>query len=1262
MFKRTVIFTLACCASAALMAGCGGESESTSVQCPETCPDNQICDESTGFQCVDKTTETCPESCPDNQICNESTGYKCVEKKCPDSCPDNQHCDESTDYKCVENQAVEKCPDSCPDNQHCDASTDYKCVENQAIEKCPESCPNNQHCDETTGYKCVEDTTSKCPVTCGENKHCDEEIGQCVEDGTPCSETCPEGEYCDYSKGECVKNETACAETCLEGYYCNEKTLKCEKIKECFDDTEMVCSGNILMKCTSEGTYEVVQDCAENSEICLVGQDGVSVCKESKCQPGSSRCEGSVIQVCNDYHEYVAGDDCAANADTPVCEDANNAATCVAKCELGDIKCDGMNVMECMESGEYEIKATCDGTTNTCLVDPGTNKASCVEFECTADYRKCDGDILKKCDGGWIVDDADCSKIGSVCLESGNNQASCVQQNCQNGEKKCDGYKLMECKDYAFVLLESCLDKNAFCVPDKTGAACVIPQELDDDTDTDEDGIPDYLECANDPDDKKNCEDTDNDGTPDYLDKDSDGDGIPDKIEANNGDGAYEPDDADYDDIPNYRDSDSDGNGVSDSVECCGGNTACLNAKENGLFTYCIDTDGDGILNFIDFDNDNDGATDVDEIKGMVINPPTPEAGKFSGYGCYNKKNTLGTVSSPVDCDNNAVPDYMDFDSDGDGLCDSVEGTLRTTIMVNGVKRGSYARYNSDTDGDGIPDVLEAAGVSDVSKLPAKDPKTGCYKITAPKDSDGDGIPDMLEVDSDDDGLSDYFETYCCNTANHGTNYCKNNKNWCSDSSKADSDGDGVTDLVEYGAETDPLDVKDNPQSKGNFVFVVPYKGESTPKKQSLSFATGIQTVDMYFMVDSSTTMYDEMAILQNKLPTILQEIKCKEYSTTPCEDNHDCEAYDDAICSENKRCIKNPSSGDGCLSDMQTGIGWYSSDSCFRSTVPINADVSKTTAEIANFPADEWGFYEPPFQMPLCAILGNEAYNGSISAYKGKKFCDTNLCQCQPRSTGSNCVPLHQGPNCVTGDPNRVTCVGYRKDAIKIYLQAYDEEQCCSDAPTNNSCPGVTYCKNLTTDKGATTGAIMKEYGVRWIGLYGTGNPSTGNINDMKKVSDNIGTYSGTLDINGKPFSYNTASTDFAVAVKSGIMSLVNTMPVQVTSSVEDVDLNAAKLIDHLEVNIKGGETVQNRVCATITNTLTNTATKYPGISNLLPGTVVCYDVIPVASQSIFPATTEPQVFKARVKVSGDGSVLNSGIAYFLVPPIINDGGEISN
>ena len=111
MFKRTLIFTMACCASAALMMGCGGgESGSGSDACPETCPEGQHCDETTGFECVD------------NQVIPE--------KKCPETCEENQHCDATTDYKCVANGDPEKkCPESCPTGQHCDASTNYQCID-----------------------------------------------------------------------------------------------------------------------------------------------------------------------------------------------------------------------------------------------------------------------------------------------------------------------------------------------------------------------------------------------------------------------------------------------------------------------------------------------------------------------------------------------------------------------------------------------------------------------------------------------------------------------------------------------------------------------------------------------------------------------------------------------------------------------------------------------------------------------------------------------------------------------------------------------------------------------------------------------------------------------------------------------------------------------------------------------------------------------------------------------------------------------------
>ena len=78
--------------------------------------------------------------------------------------------------------------------------------------------------------------------------------------------------------------------------------------------------------------------------------------------------------------------------------------------------------------------------------------------------------------------------------------------------------------------------------------------------------------------------DTDHDGIPNYLDLDSDGDEIEDAVEG--------IEDEDNDGIPNCIDIDSDGDGITD--------------LEEGT----DDQDGDGLGNWIDIDSDGDGIPD----------------------------------------------------------------------------------------------------------------------------------------------------------------------------------------------------------------------------------------------------------------------------------------------------------------------------------------------------------------------------------------------------------------------------------------------------------------------------------------------------------------------------------------------------------------------------------------------------------------------------------------------------------------------------
>lgn len=241
---------------------------------------------------------------------------------------------------------------------------------------------------------------------------------------------------------------------------------------------------------------------------------------------------------------------------------------------------------------------------------------------------------------------------------------------------------------------------------------------------------------------------------------------------------------------------------------------------------------------------------------------------------------------------------------------------------------------------------------------------------------------------------------------------------------------------------------------------------------------------------------------------------------------------------------------------------------------------------------------------------------------------------------------------NCST-DKTKLGCAGFRKDAIRIYLQGFDEEECFYN---QNNAAGWARCANYQYN----VGPILKENKVRFVGLYSSysntyqdyKNTSAKTSVSMKYVSDYIGKTSGTLDTAGNPFSY--LATDSALSTKAteGIRSISKNMPIQITTEKADIDAHASKLVDKLVLN-KTGATVHGRICTNISNTESPTG-PLPGIKDLLPGTSVCYDVYPVQNQSIFPATTEPQVKKARIYVKGDGSVLNSGIAYFLIPPVI--------
>jgi trimeric autotransporter adhesin len=317
------------------------------------------------------------------------------------------------------------------------------------------------------------------------------------------------------------------------------------------------------------------------------------------------------------------------------------------------------------------------------------------------------------------------------------------------------------------------------------------------DIDDDNDGIPDYVEFNN----PVALQDANSNGIPNwndptyagYIDNnidgvndnfdygaDANGNGIPNYLDAtfpgfidSNADGVNDNSDKDLDGIPNQLDLDSDNDGIPDVVESYG-----VDTNGNGIIDNYVDTDGDGFSQNVDANN-------------------TGVAGSNVGLGAQ-------------DFDADGIPNYLDTDSDNDGIPDAVEvggadgnnngkidGFIDTNydgisdnnvnaaaLLITGVDIATVDgraddwpnknldhdfrpnAYDLDSDGDGIVDVVEA-GLPDANLNGIVDGAiaTNGWSATVAvmaalnlRNTDGIGNADYLDIDADDDGITDNIE------------------------------------------------------------------------------------------------------------------------------------------------------------------------------------------------------------------------------------------------------------------------------------------------------------------------------------------------------------------------------------------------------------------------------------------------------------------------------------------------------------------------
>ncbi|MDH5491200.1 MAG: MSCRAMM family adhesin SdrC [Myxococcales bacterium] len=652
------------------------------------------------------------------------------------------------------------------------------------------------------------------------------------------------------------------------------------------------------------------------------------------------------------------------------------------------------------------------------------------------------------------------------------------------------------------------------------------------------------------------------------------------------------------------------------SMACSAGDDGSGGGPRSDAGASLADADGDGIPDYIEgagdpagaIDTDRDGTPDYldDDSDGDGI-PDFVEAGRGE---------------APVDSDGDGTADFRDLDSDGNGILDRDETAW-------------------DTDGDGIPDYVDLDNdgdfIYDVDEIGA-DPST-------PADYDGDGLPDHLDIDSDDDGIGDRFEAAPPDTDLDGIR----------DRFDLDSDGDGLRDWEENG-DGDPVtppsdsdgdgipDFRDTDSDNDGLSDAYERTAGTSPRSADTD-GDGVTDLIEFSACDGDPACASDATDPGSSPRTRGDFVFVVPFEEPPSPSVDTLEFATLLRRADVYFLVDTTGSMGGELANLKSSLS--------GTIIPmVRSRIAEAWFGVGGFDDYPNGTYGSGADRPLYlrqamtsdAAAAQAAANG-LSLHFGNDGPESHIPALWGLATRG---ALWMGPTMPTCPAGHFGAACFRPDAVPVIVVI-------TDAPSHNY-PGVDY-SGITPVPPTypITMDALRSIGARVVGV------NSGSAGPMLLE---FARQTGTVDAAGSPAPYVFTIPGTGVGLGTSVVDAIfNASAVRLDVSARAVDLAVgaetvdavAAFIDHLEPRTTDAP---GRTCTLTFATEDRVdidADSFPDtFLGVDPGAPVCFDIYPRVNTTIEP-TLEPQLFKARIDVIGNGfTPLDDREVFFLVPPTI--------